>query len=175
MSDERARLRPWHPERDAAAVLAAFTASADLHRQAPPIETLADARDHLAAIAGDALAIELGGEAVGCVMASDRDARHGTAWLSYWLAPGARGRGLASRALDTRSRQLFAEGLHRLELGARANNPASIAVAERAGYVREGVERERLRYVDDRGEARRFDVVRLARLATDPAPALEPI
>lgn len=168
--DPPARLRAWDPERDAASVLAAFVASADLHRQAPPIETLADARDHLASIAADALAIESGGKAVGCVMAAERDTRHGTAWLSYWLAPAARGAGLASRALDSLSRRLFADGLHRLELGARANNPASIAVAERADYLREGLERERLRYGDER-----FDVVRLARLATDPEPALEPL
>ena len=169
------RLRPWSPERDAAAVLAAFEASADLHRQAPPIRTLADARDHLAAIADESLAIDVDGTAVGCVMAGSRDAQHGTAWLSYWLAPAARGRGLAARALDTLSRQLFADGLHRLELGARANNPASIAVAERAGYLREGVERERLHYPSEHGAGARFDVVRLARLATDPAPDLAPL
>ena len=168
-------LRPWDPERDAAAVLAAFDASADLHRQAPPLETLADAHDYLTAIADVALAIDAGGEAVGCVMAAERDARHGTAWMSYWLAPAARGAGLASRALDTLSLRLFAEGLHRLELGARANNPASIAVAERAGYLREGVERDRLRYVDEHGTGERFDVVRLARLATDPAAGLAPL
>jgi RimJ/RimL family protein N-acetyltransferase len=169
------RLRPWSPERDAAAVLAAFEASADLHRQAPPIRSLADARDHLATIADEALVIDVDGTAVGCVMASSRDARHGTAWLSYWLAPAARGQGLAARALDTLSRELFADGLHRLELGARVDNPASIAVAERAGYLREGVERERLRYRDAQGRDERFDVVRLARLATDAAPDLAPL
>nr|WP_241429400.1 GNAT family protein [Agrococcus sp. ARC_14] len=168
-------MRPWHPERDAAAVLAAFDASADLHRQAPPLASLADAQAYLADIAADALAIELHGEVVGCVMASARDARHGTAWMSYWLAPSARGQGLASRALDTLSRRLLADGLHRLELGARTNNPASIAVAERAGYQREGVERERLRYVDERGVVARFDVVRFARLATDAPPRLAPL
>ena len=78
-------------------------------------------------------------------------------------------------ARPCRARRLFADGLHRLELGARANNPASIAVAERAGYVREGVERERLRYVDEHGRAERFDVVRLARLASDAAPRLKPL
>lgn len=169
------RLRPWSPERDAAAVLAAFEASPDLHRQAPPIRTLAEARDHLTAIVDDALAIDVHGTAVGCVMAGARERLHGTAWMSYWLAPAARGQGLAARALDTLSRALFADGLHRLELGARANNPASIAVAERAGYLREGVERERLRYVDEHGRDRRFDVVRLARLATDPSPGLAPL
>lgn len=156
-------------------MLAAFAASDDLRRQAPPIEQLDDARAYLLAIAADALAIDIDGEAVGCVMAAQRDARHGTAWMSYWLAPAARGMGLASRALDTLSRQLFDEGLHRLELGARANNPDSVAVAERAGYLREGLERERLGYVDEQGVVRRFDVVRLARLATDPAPQLEPL
>jgi RimJ/RimL family protein N-acetyltransferase len=169
------RLRPWDPERDAAAVLSAFLGSPDLHRQAPPIETLADARRYVEAIAPDALAIDLDGEAVGCVMAAEREPRHGTAWVSYWLAPAARGRGLASRALDALSRRLFADGLHRLELGARANNPASIAVAVRAGYVREGVERDRLLYVDEHGCAERFDVARFARVATDPPPALEPL
>lgn len=162
-------LRPWHPERDAPAVLRAFLASDDLHRQAPPIRTLDEARAYLDRIASESLAIDVDGGAVGCVMAAERDA-HDTAWMSYWLAPEARGRGLASRALDALSRRCFAEGLHRLELGARTNNPASIAVAERAGYVREGVERERLRYGDER-----FDVARYARLATDPAPASEPL
>ncbi len=169
------RLRPWSPERDAAAVLAAFEASADLHRQAPPIRTLDEAREHLATIADEALAIDVDGTAVGCVMAASRDPRHGTAWLSYWLAPAARGQGLAARALDSLSRVLFDDGLHRLELGARANNPASIAVAERAGYLREGLERQRLRYLDDRGREERFDAVRLARLATDPAPDVAPL
>lgn len=53
------RLRPWSPERDAGAVLAAFEASADLHRQAPPIRTLDDARSYLAPIAAEALAIDV--------------------------------------------------------------------------------------------------------------------
>ena len=53
------RLRSWSPERDATAVLAAFEASADLHRQAPPIRTLDDARTYLASIADEALAIGL--------------------------------------------------------------------------------------------------------------------
>lgn len=164
------RLRPWSPERDAPAVLAAFLASDDLHRQAPPIRDIDEAGAYLAAIVGEGWAIDDGTRAVGGVLASDRDARHGTAWMSYWLAPDARGRGLASLALDAASRHLLDAGLHRLELGARTNNPASVAVAERAGYVREGVERERLRYGDER-----FDVVRLARLATDPAPSSAPL
>ncbi|WP_306231860.1 hypothetical protein [Agrococcus beijingensis] len=41
------RLRPWSPERDAASVLAAFDASAELHRQAPPLVTLAEEHSDL--------------------------------------------------------------------------------------------------------------------------------
>lgn len=53
------RLRPWSPERDAAAVLAAFAASADLHRQAPPLRGLDDAHAQLVDTEEDALAIDL--------------------------------------------------------------------------------------------------------------------
>lgn len=56
-------------------------------------------------------------------------------------------------------------GLFRLELGHRVNNPASCVVAERAGFIAEGVERAKLKYGDER-----FDVELHARLATDPEP-----
>lgn len=59
-------------------------------------------------------------------------------------------------------------GLFRLELGPRANNPASGAVALTAGFQIEGRERQKLQYGD-----RRFDTVTYGRLATDPAPAVE--
>ena len=92
---------------------------------------------------------------------------HGTAWVSYWLTERARGRGLATRALVAAADDAFTLGLHRLELGHRTNNPASCAVATRAGFRAEGVERDKLRYGDER-----FDVETHARLATDPTPDL---
>lgn len=95
---------------------------------------------------------------------------HGTAWISYWLTPPARGLGLATRAVVAAADDAFALGLHRLELGHRTNNPASCRVATRAGFVVEGIERERLRYGDER-----FDVETHARLATDPAPDVRPL
>lgn len=45
------------------------------------------------------------------------------------------------------------------------NNPASCVVAERAGFIAEGVERAKLKHGDER-----FDVELHARLATDPVP-----
>ena len=107
---------------------------------------------------------------VGSVSATAIEYVHGTAWISYWLTPAARGRGLATRAVVAAADDAFALGLHRLELGHRTNNPASCHVATRAGFVVEGTERERLRYGDER-----FDVETHARLATDPVPDVEPL
>ena len=62
--------------------------------------------------------------------------------VGYLLAPAARGRGLAGRALELLSRwALDALGLVRLEAWIDTENGASLRVAERAGYTREGVRR----------------------------------
>lgn len=58
----------------------------------------------------------------------------------------------------------MAAGRCELELGHRTNNPASCVVARRARFLVEGLERQKLRYGDER-----FDVELHARLATDPA------
>ncbi|MDQ1125161.1 RimJ/RimL family protein N-acetyltransferase [Microbacterium sp. SORGH_AS 505] len=110
-------------------------------------------------------AVEIDGRAVGNVAATGIEFRHQTAWMSYWLAPFARGRGVAVASLARVSDWAFRIGLHRLELGHRVNNPASCRVAHAAGYLAEGVERDKLRYGDER-----HDVETHARLATDPRP-----
>src|SRR4051794_5672167 len=67
----------------------------------------------------------------------------GMAEVSYWVVPGQRRRGLASR-----STRLLADwaiggiGLHRLELVHSTKNPASCQVALNAGFDVEGVKRE---------------------------------
>ena len=59
--------------------------------------------------------------------------------IGYWVAPEARGRGLAGRALALMSRWALTQGgLQRLDLQAALDNAASIRAAERCGYVREG-------------------------------------
>ena len=56
--------------------------------------------------------------------------------VGYWVAAGARGRGVASRALVLVTRWAFdVLGLERLELRPRRGNVASRAVARRAGFT----------------------------------------
>lgn len=90
-------------------------------------------------------------------------------WFSYWLNAAYRGKGLAGRAAATIAGWALDEGgLHRLELGHRANNQASRHVALAAGFIQEGLEREKF-LVD--GE--RIDVLSYGRLRSDPVPVTE--
>ncbi|MGC5310722.1 GNAT family N-acetyltransferase [Micromonospora zamorensis] len=74
----------------------------------------------------------------------------GSAHLSYWLLPGARGRGIATEALGALTRWSFTDaGLHRLALEHSTANPASCRVAMRAGFPAEGVARGSVRHSDD--------------------------
>lgn len=167
-------LRAWLPI-DAAALVDAYQSTPDLVTQFGD----ADLSAHKSAVRYIAKslpstgsvqnwAIVLDGVAVGNVGASAIDRRHHTAWVSYWLADSARGQGLATRALSTVADWAFRSGLFRLELGHRVNNPASCAVATRAGFIPEGIERQKLRYGEER-----YDVELHARLATDPTPRAE--
>ena len=62
--------------------------------------------------------------------------------LGYVVAPAARRRGVAGRAIELISRWAFDElGLARIEAGIDVANAASLHVAERAGYTREGIRR----------------------------------
>ena len=66
--------------------------------------------------------------------------------VAYWLAPGARGRGVATRAVKLLVRWAFEtfDGLVRVELWSVVGNDASDAVARRAGFLEEGILRSRL-------------------------------
>jgi RimJ/RimL family protein N-acetyltransferase len=60
--------------------------------------------------------------------------------IGYLVVPAARGRGIASRAVELLTRWGFdALGLLRLELRINVQNPASERVAARTGYARDGV------------------------------------
>ena len=64
----------------------------------------------------------------------------GCAAIGYWLAPAARGRGVATHAVRLLARWAFAElGLARLELTCGPGNEASQRVAGRCGFAREGL------------------------------------
>ena len=60
------------------------------------------------------------------------------AQIGYWLAPKARGRGIATRAVVQLTNWLFDLGASRVFLTVVEDNHASIRVAERAGFLLEG-------------------------------------
>lgn len=72
--------------------------------------------------------------------------------VGYWVKNEARGRGVATRALRLISRWAIAElGARRVQLLTEPENLASQRVAEKAGFVREGLLR---RYLELNGERR---------------------
>jgi RimJ/RimL family protein N-acetyltransferase len=84
--------------------------------------------------------VDDGGEFLGVALAPQIDAETRTAELGYVVAPAARGTGVATEALRQLTEWAFAElGMVRLELMISVGNAASKRVAERCGYVREGV------------------------------------
>lgn len=75
----------------------------------------------------------------------DLDWTNRTAEVGYMTAPWARGRGYAGEAVVAIARWLFERhGFGRLQLRAAVANTASQRVAEKAGFVREGVARASL-------------------------------
>jgi ribosomal-protein-alanine N-acetyltransferase len=97
---------------------------------------------------------------MGVAVHLDREARQ--AELGYIVAREARGRGIASAALRLLTDWGFEQGLERLELRINSDNEASMRVAERCGYTREGM----LRSVHFKADMR-TDVVVYSRLHTD--------
>jgi RimJ/RimL family protein N-acetyltransferase len=109
--------------------------------------------------------VDAEGAFLGLALAPEIDRQACEAELGYVTAPAARGRGIASEALRMLGDWAFGElGLLRLVLYISVENAASRRVAERAGYVREGVLRSR--YVKP---GVREDTELWSRLAADPS------
>jgi ribosomal-protein-alanine N-acetyltransferase len=171
-------LRPWRLD-DARSLQNAFTASGDLAAQFGALELTTVARcetfitDNLATASTSRqnFAITVDDVAVGNVGVGSMEHRHGTGWVYYWVSAEARGRGLATLALLSIADWAFTrQRLYRLELGHRTNNPGSCRVAAKAGFLAEGIERQKLKYGTER-----FDVETHARLRTDPFPPVLPL
>ncbi len=65
-----------------------------------------------------------------------------TGWAGYWLDEASTGRGYATWALATLvDHALLSAGLHRVEVGIRPENSASLAVVQRLGMPEEGLRR----------------------------------
>ncbi len=90
------------------------------------------------------------------------DPMRGAVELGYWLFADARGRGVATRAVNALAEHAFANGVYRVDAVVRVGNVTSERVLERAGFVREGVKRRYLRHGGERVDATLF-----SRLADD--------
>jgi RimJ/RimL family protein N-acetyltransferase len=87
----------------------------------------------------------------------------GRAAVGYWLAAHARGHGVAGRSVRLLARWAFAElAVMRLELTCAPENHASLRVAQRCGFVREGLLRSHLLF-----QGRRRDSVLLSLLPSE--------
>lgn len=102
------------------------------------------------------------GAFLGLALAPRLDRGAATAELGYVVTPAARGHGVATEALRQLTEWAFAQEMLRLELLISGENDASKKVAERCGYVREGVLRNA--YVKP---GLREDTEIWSRLATD--------
>ncbi|NLX49846.1 MAG: GNAT family N-acetyltransferase [Methanospirillum sp.] len=107
--------------------------------------TLEDAHAFIGAATGPGghlyLAIELDGEAVGGIGVRPLgDVYCRTAEIGYWLSASCRGRGIATDAVRALVPVAFRRfEILRLQAGVFSNNPASMRVLEKAGFVREAV------------------------------------
>jgi RimJ/RimL family protein N-acetyltransferase len=105
-----------------------------------------------------------GRELLGSISLHRIDREQGDGELGYWIAPAARGRGLAVTAAAAVCRWAFSDlGLHRIQLFHAVENVASARVAEKAGFTCEGRLRQSYRY----GDGLRHDELLWARLASD--------
>ncbi|GAA4523003.1 hypothetical protein GCM10023160_12370 [Brachybacterium paraconglomeratum] len=168
------RLRPVR-EADAPALLDAFRSAPDMARQGT-VTTLDQANEQLAWLREKhrrAIAIVDGANTLVGLVTISIDEENRAGWFFYWLHAAHRGQGLAARAAATVADHALTPsadggwGLERLELGHRANNPASGTVARAAGFVHEGTERGKF-LID--GE--RLDVLTYGRLVADPRPTV---
>ena len=108
-----------------------------------------------------------GDEFLGFASMFGLDLPTGEAEIGYAVAPAARGRGVAGRALALLTGWGLGElGLERIELRIAVTNPASERVAARGGYTKEGV----LRHVHFK-EGRRVDLGVWSRLRGDQSSA----
>lgn len=190
LGDDVVLLRPWR-ETDVPAMLDAFSdplfqhfsdwaprTEADTHNQLVEYErarrrgeqvefTLVEPRED---------AVVLGGASLNGV-----DLSEGRAAVGYWLAPSARGRGVAIHAVRLLARWAFDDvGLGRLELTCGPDNRASQRVADRCGFTREGVLRSHMPFKGGRRDTVVFSLLpgelryRGGRGGASPAPQPAP-
>jgi RimJ/RimL family protein N-acetyltransferase len=100
-----------------------------------------------------------GGTLFGGIALHHFDPMRDTLEVGYWLFHEARGRGVATRAVQAAIDDAFAKGVYRMEAHVRLGNEASERVVERLGFAREGVKRRYLRHGGERVDATLFSLL----------------
>jgi ribosomal-protein-alanine N-acetyltransferase len=152
-------LRPWSLD-DAQAVLDVYQDEAIQQWHGRRADSLAEARDWIAGWQGGWAAET---DAIWAVTEADSgillgraglkhlEFSHGTAEVTYWTVPAARGQGACPRAVDALASWAFeVAGFHRLDLEHAMGNTASCRVAEKTGFAVEGVRRSAWLLADGR-------------------------
>ena len=169
LADDVVLLRPWR-EADVPAQLAAFSDPFFLRFSDWAPRTEADALAYLAAHEqarrrGEQIELALvephdenvvlGGGSLNNVDLPERRAA-----IGYWLAPNARGRGVATHAVRLLADWAFRDlRVARLELTCGPDNLGSQRVAERCGFTREGVLRSHVPFKGGRRDSVVFSLL----------------
>lgn len=172
LSQDGLRLRPWALDDIDDAVRCCN--DSEVRRFLPPIPipyTALDAEEFISgaddALQRDSMSLVTSDAATGALRGAVgmRLLDPGIAQFGYWVDPQARGRGVATTALRLVSRWALSRlDVARLQLFTDVDNEISMRVAERAGFVCEGVLRN---WYDLRGERR--DAVMYSLLSRDAA------
>jgi RimJ/RimL family protein N-acetyltransferase len=181
LSDGVVLLRPWARD-DVPALSAAVDGDPEIsawlelipqpYTEAEGIAWVAAAQTMWRDGTGATFAVTVDGDLVGGVGVNWIDREEGVGDVGYWLARGARGKGYITRAVRLVAGWAFAHDCERLQLRADTQNEASLRVAERAGFVREGVQRS-ARYNPRLG--RRMNFVVFSLLPTDALDLPDPV
>jgi RimJ/RimL family protein N-acetyltransferase len=153
LTGEKVRLRPWR-ETDAPAVYEACQDPEVQRYTTVPVPYLRRhaelyvASGATAWAAHEAASFAVTGpdsdDVLGSVAVMRINADSQVGEVGYWVAPWARGRGVATEAVILVSQWMRDAGFFRAELLIAVGNAASGAVAKAAGYEHEGVMRGRL-------------------------------
>jgi RimJ/RimL family protein N-acetyltransferase len=142
--DGEVRLRPWRPSEESS-----FAALVDPEvTRWTSIDATSAAEQLRGRVAGRwfgrlrAYAVEERGAVVGDAQLFQPTPDPACVVLGFLLGASARGRGLATRAGRLLVAEAARRGAKRIELGAEPGNRASLAVAARLGFTREGLARK---------------------------------
>jgi RimJ/RimL family protein N-acetyltransferase len=114
----------------------------------PSPYTVEEGRRFIAMATGETgilfLAIEVGGEACGGIGVHPLDdVKRRTAEIGYWLSESFWGRGIVTSAVKALVPVAYSRyDIARLQAGIFANNPASMRVLEKCGFIREAVHKD---------------------------------